>query len=275
MISKLLRGGAFAFTALSLFTASLPLESQAGSPPNDRPRYGRIVGYKFEDLNRNGRDDSEPRLSGWTIRLTSLGPISVNRTTTTDEDGEFSFRGLPLQRYRVCEVIPDATPPWVPTTPECFTVHLSRGVVFASVAFGNTRDENGYEGCTRTQGYWGNAPAGQARLRELVPGTLSLGTISYTADQLLAILATPDGGNAVIKLAHQLIAAKLNILNGASSTPIAATIALADTALDALIIPPVGTAYVDPSSELGQRMVSLAGTLDLYNNGLLGVPHCE
>ncbi len=275
MISKLLRGGVLAFTALSLFTTSLPVEVHAGAPPDNRPRYGRIFGYKFEDLNRNGRDNSEPRLSGWTISLTSLGPIAVNRTTVTDENGEFSFRRLPLQLYRICEVIPDATPPWVPTTPECVTVSLGNGVVVARVIFGNIRNGGDGEGCTRTQGYWGNAPAGQARLRELVPGTLSLGTISYTADELLAIFGTPDGGNAVIKLAHQLIAAKLNILNGASSTPIAATITLADSALNGLIIPPVGTAYVDPSSELGQTMVSLAGTLDLYNNGLLGVPHCE
>jgi hypothetical protein len=361
---------------MSLLVTSLPTPSQAGGPPVVRPKFGKISGYKFEDVNGNGEDDSEPRLSGWTIRLQSLGPIAVQRTVHTDENGEFSFRHLPLQRYEVCEILPEVTPPWNPTTPECVTirlthqhrfrfvafgnhrngqihgykfndlngngvdnneprlsswtiqltnlgptslsltattdqngefhfdgiplqsylvcevipdvqpawtptrpacvmVNLTSGMASGLVIFGNQRNEENNEGCTRTQGYWGHAPAGIARLRELVPTTLQLGSISYTADQLLAILNKPVGGNAVINLAHQLIAAKLNILNGASSGPIASTIAAADTALNGYVIPPVGSAYVAPSSALGQTMVSLAGTLDLYNNGILGVPHCE
>jgi hypothetical protein len=371
-----LRRAMLAVAAISLLVASLPTRSEAGAPPVVRPKYGKISGYKFEDVNNNGEDDSEPRLSGWRIRLRSLGPIFVERTVRTDEDGEFSFRGLPLQRYEVCEILPDVTPPWNPTTPECVTirltsehrfrfvafgnhrngqihgykfndlngngvdnteprlsgwtiqltnlgptsislttttdqdgefhfdgiplqsylvceiipdaqpswtptrpacvtVNLTSGMAVGMVAFGNKRNEENNEGCTRTQGYWGNAPAGIARLRELVPTTLQLGSINYTADQLLAILNTPVGGNAVINLAHQLIAAKLNILNGASSSPIASTISLADAALNGSVIPPVGSAYVAPSSELGQTMVSLAGILDLYNNGRLGVPHCD
>lgn len=114
----------------------------------------------------------------------------------------------------------------------------------------------------------------------LVPGTLPLGSVNYTAAQLALILDvsvnTPGpGANALISLAHQLIAAKLNILNGASAAPIAATIAAADTLIDGLVIPPIGLGNVDPSSVLGQQMLALAATLDQYNNGQLGVPHCD
>jgi hypothetical protein len=53
------------------------------------------------------------------------------------------------------------------------------------------------------------------------------------------------------------------------------TISQADVAIGALVIPPVGSSTVDPSSELGQQMTALATTLDTYNNGNAGVPHCD
>ena len=45
---------------------------------------------------------------------------------------------------------------------------------------------------------------------------LTLGTVTYSQAQLLAIFNTPVRGNGLISLAHQLIAAKLNILAGAN-----------------------------------------------------------
>jgi hypothetical protein len=81
-------------------------------------------------------------------------------------------------------------------------------------------------------------------------------------------------GNALLILADQLIAAKLNILAGADGSPVATTITDADTAIGSLVIPPVGSGNVAPSSPLGQTMVSLGSTLDNYNSGMLGVDHC-
>ena len=73
---------------------------------------GEIHGYKFDDLNGNGVDDSEPRLSGWTIFLDTNGndvPDVGEIVTTTDINGEYSFEnlvaGLGTQStYRVREV---------------------------------------------------------------------------------------------------------------------------------------------------------------------------
>ena len=68
-------------------------------------------------------------------------------------------------------------------------------------------------GCTLGQGFWKNHP-------EAWPvGQVTLGTVSYSASQLLAIFTQPVAGNGLIQLAHQLIAAKLNIANGASGRP--------------------------------------------------------
>jgi hypothetical protein len=87
--------------------------------------------------------------------------------------------------------------------------------------------------------------------------------------QLLAILNTPDHGDASIILAKQLIAAKLNIAAGSDPTPIAGTIATADGLLDGCVLP----CNVKPSSTLGMQMTAAAAILDNYNNGLL-TPGC-
>ncbi len=68
------------------------------------------------------------------------------------------------------------------------------------------------EACHFTPGYWKNHASAW-------PVTsLTLGAITYNQSQLLAILNTPVGGNATIILAYHLIAAKLNVANGASDS---------------------------------------------------------
>ena len=117
--------------------------------------------------------------------------------------------------------------------------------------------------CTYTIGYWKNHP-------EVWPvGSLTLGSVNYTAAELLAILGEPAAGNGLIILAHQLIAAKLNIQNGANPAAIAATIAAADALIGALVVPPIGGDSLTPAS-----VSALAQTLDDYNNGLIGPGHC-
>jgi hypothetical protein len=117
--------------------------------------------------------------------------------------------------------------------------------------------------CTFTQGYWKNHPG------EWPVIGLTLGTVNYTAAELLAILNQPAQGNGLVILAHQLIAAKLNIANGADPTAAAAAIAAADAQIGALVVPPVGAGYLTPAS-----VNATATTLDNYNNGLIGPGHC-
>jgi hypothetical protein len=93
--------------------------------------------------------------------------------------------------------------------------------------------------------------------------------VVFTKAQALALLNTPPKGDATIILAHQLIAAKLNIANGADPTDVAQTIIDAD---DWLTVNPVGTNPKGPSRAIG---ISLSETLDDYNNGLIGPGHCD
>lgn len=130
----------------------------------------------------------------------------------------------------------------------------------------------GIEGCTYTQGYWkshGPIPSGN-NLNEWPVTSLTLGTVAYSDLELLAILETPAAGNGLIALAHQLIAAKLNIANGSDDTDIAAAVAAADTLIGSRIVPPVGSGYLAPSGTSG-----LTGTLTSYNEGATGPGHCD
>lgn len=117
--------------------------------------------------------------------------------------------------------------------------------------------------CSLTQGFWKNH-------EEVWPvEELILGATTYTKPQLLAILRTPSRGDATYILIHQLIAARLNIANGADPTAIADTLTAADAWLAAN---PLGT---NPTGAARQDGVALAALLDDYNNGVTGPGHCE
>jgi cysteine-rich repeat protein len=117
--------------------------------------------------------------------------------------------------------------------------------------------------CTFTQGYWKNHPSAWP------VHTLVLGTQSYSEAQLLAILGTPVGGNGLIDLAHQLIAAKLNLAQGASGAALGGDIAAADALIGGLVVPPIGNGSLSTSS-----VSSLVDALNSFNSGLTGPGHC-
>jgi hypothetical protein len=119
--------------------------------------------------------------------------------------------------------------------------------------------------CPLGPGFWKSQPS-------LWPvNSLTLGNITYTEKQLLAILKTPIGAgkmaDASLILADQLIAAKLDLLNGSPKCPIASTVEAADSLIGNL------PSKISPSSYEGQQMIALAATLANYNNGLL-TPGC-
>jgi len=127
-------------------------------------------------------------------------------------------------------------------------------------------------GCTFTQGYWkthGPIPTGN-NSNEWPVTSLVLGNVSYTDLQLQSIFDTPGQGNGLITLAHQLIAAKLNVANGADDSAIAASIAAADALIANLVVPPVGTGSLANSATS-----SLNAALTSFNEGATGPGHCQ
>jgi hypothetical protein len=89
----------------------------------------------------------------------------------------------------------------------------------------------------------------------------------YNREQLQSILQQAVHGNGLVQLAHQEIAAKLNIANGADGSCITQTLADADAAIGNLVVPPVGDGFLQPTVYVR--------TLTLYNQGSLCVPHCD
>jgi hypothetical protein len=115
--------------------------------------------------------------------------------------------------------------------------------------------------CRLGQGYWDNHyPASWPA--DVMTNGRNLGSVHYTAAELEAILANNAViGNGLLSLAHQLIAAKLNLANGANGSSIASTIAAADALIGALVVPPSGSDSLAPAATS-----ALTSALDVWNN---------
>ncbi|HEX6789885.1 MAG TPA: hypothetical protein VF247_01120 [Candidatus Krumholzibacteria bacterium] len=224
----------------------------------------------------------------WIDQSTFYGNGGVFPVQPTAGEESASFTGTPTLNTFGGEVTTFALAPYQTIRVEIGDLQLETGVAGSTgeldsgvryyfAAFAN--DENGTSGsqlstvvsdettvsqnCTYTQGYWKNH-------EEAWPVTsLTLGTVVYTKAECLAILGSSVGGNGLISLAHQLIAAKLNIANGADPSAASAAIANADALIGSLVIPPIGGGYLDPSSTSATTQ-----TLDDYNNGIIGPGHC-
>jgi hypothetical protein len=130
------------------------------------------------------------------------------------------------------------------------------------------------EGCTLTNGYWKThsefGPAPYDSTWAMLPNGSS--TMFFLSGQTWykVLLTSSANGNAYYILAHQYIAAKLNIMNGAGSIPqVDNAIAWAENFFNTY----------KPSSKLSKAVrnnaVSYATLLDQYNNGYIGPGHCS
>lgn len=118
--------------------------------------------------------------------------------------------------------------------------------------------------CTRTQGYWKtHQELWDTSGERVVWNGETFFNSGKTYAEIFAMSAR--GGNSYIQLAHQYMAAKLN-LNGGSDPDIDAAIAQAEALLAGHT---AGSYYIKDAT-----WTSLAGTLDDYNNGVTGPGHC-
>ena len=125
-------------------------------------------------------------------------------------------------------------------------------------------------GCTYTQGWWKNKFGGPVSAAYDFDGGTNNG---------LTVLKTAPKGNPYYILAHQYIAATLNVAGGASMDD-----GGAGTADDVLTAYNAATTYfglasaADPlagGAYTKEQITALAAILDAYNNGLLGPGHCD
>jgi hypothetical protein len=126
--------------------------------------------------------------------------------------------------------------------------------------------------CPRSQGFW------KSKATLWPVQSLTLGNDIYSRDELVEILRTPvgskGGADASLILAHQLVAAKLNISEGSDPAPINRALLDADGLLIEFYNDKDKLPFrVQPSSTTGQAMVNQASALDDYNSGHL-TPNC-
>ena len=134
------------------------------------------------------------------------------------------------------------------------------------------------EGCTYTQGYWKtHSEEGPATPPDETWDDLASGpdTPFYSSGQSwYEVFWTSPKGNAYYQLAHQYMAAKLNILSGAvAPSEVTDAISDAETLFGTYSSDTVG----DWKGNQGDRkdFIMYAGILGDYNEGIIGPGHCD
>ncbi len=129
-------------------------------------------------------------------------------------------------------------------------------------------------GGTLTQGYWKThsefGPAPYDDTWAQLPNGAS--TIFFLSGQsYYNVLQTPPAGNSYYQLAHQYIAAKLNILNGTSAPDeVISAMAQAKSLFNTYT-----PANINKNKTLKSLFTSLASLLDQYNTGVIGPGHAS
>jgi hypothetical protein len=127
--------------------------------------------------------------------------------------------------------------------------------------------------CTLTQGYWKThsefGPAPYDDTWALLPNGAST-PFFLSGKTWYQVFWTAPAGNVYYILAHQYMAARLNILSGATTTP----------AVDAAMLGALNFFNMKtPTSSLTRaqrnQLLAWATTLDNYNNGVTGPGHCS
>jgi hypothetical protein len=137
------------------------------------------------------------------------------------------------------------------------------------ITFTNTFTPPG-PGCTRTQGFWKNHEELWDAVADGKP-FLTTSTFYNSGVSYITIMKTPPAkGNAYLQLAHQFIAARLNV-NGGSSGVAAVDAALGGAAAYFAGAP---AGIPNPGDPTRSQLQAWATTLDDFNNGKTGPGHC-
>ncbi|KAA5549115.1 hypothetical protein [Adhaeribacter rhizoryzae] len=148
-------------------------------------------------------------------------------------------------------------------------VHLGTTSVNGSGAIDNINFDREIPetGCTKTQGYWKNHAPGS---KKADPNWGNLATTQFfsSSETYLSIFDVQPRGNAYYILAHQYVAATLNLKSGASMPTSVMTAYNNATNFFKNNMPTQTAVSKD-------QLTQWAGILDAYNNGVTGPGHCD
>lgn len=239
---------------------------------------GKIGDFVWNDLNHNGvQDAGEPGIPNVKVNLSG----AATATATTDANGAYLFTGLDVGSYTVTVDASTLPAGFLPTlTGQGGALNDNNGSpASAALVTSSSQDltvDFGYyipappppppgPSCTLTQGFWKtHQELWNVKGKRVVWNGQLFFNSGLTYAQIYAM--NPSGGNSFIQLAHQYIAAVLNV-NGGSDPAADAAIANAAAKFSATA---AGVTFVKNAA-----WTSLASTLDNYNNGKTGPGHCD
>ena len=266
-------------------------EQRVGFAPQQNAAVGDFV---WDDVNMDGiQDTSETGIEDIVVNLYTCDDTMV-ATTATDQDGHYMFDSLDAGDYYLGFELPDGyvftlmdqggddeldsdVDPDSGTT-DCFT--LAEDQSDMTLDAGMYEDTTG--GCTWGKGFWKNHTGFGPQpdlVTDLLPIWLgdeddSLSLAVTTAQMAYDILQQHEYGhpsNGITRLYAHLLAAKLNIANGADDEDIADTITDADSFL--------GDHDWESWGDLGhddrQMVNGWKDMLEDYNSGDIGPGSCD
>ncbi len=255
-------------------------------------RYMSIGDYVWMDENADGiQDSAEVGLQDVTVNLYSCGDTLGNvmlGSTITDSNGYYLFDSLAIGPYFVEFVAPldylfspqYATDASYDSDADPQTGRSACFESFSMLAM-RTIDAGLYteaadSSCTYSKGYWKNH-AGFGPQEDVASQHLpqSLGSVDVTDAQTAVDYLSQNvyghPSNGITKLYAQLLAAKLNIANGASSSDVDDVISDADSFLDSND----WTAWDSMGKEEKKDVLGWKDMLNDYNNGIIGPGPCD
>ena len=128
--------------------------------------------------------------------------------------------------------------------------------------------------CRFTQGYWQNRAQNVGDTTTIIWSELRDLAFYQSGVTYAQTLTIPPRGNPYWILAHQMVAAQANDLNGADPTGAPGdALNQAETLLSSYT--PAQVAALPKSSPIRQSFIQAAGVLDAWNNGLIGTGICD
>lgn len=227
------------------------------------------------DVSINGGAPTTVSVPSGTCALVHTSLVSTSETVVITEQPKTNWflDDVDIERLRV--FVSGGVDTWdIPTATVTTHVNndLGRKVIFYN-------DYTPPEGCTLTQGYWKTHSSYGPAKYDATWAQLANGADTpffLSGKTWYEVFWTAPAGNPYYNLAHQYMAAKLNILNGASA-PTAVTNAIASAEALFAAYTPAAVAALPKQNATRKSFISLASTLDAYNNGLAdgGPAHCN
>lgn len=262
---------------------------ESGSPYQNSTALGKLL-IITEDFDANDPDDADLRGGKFTLNFSALDNVTIYSMHILDVEAvemaaTVAFYDAANAMIGNIFTLPKTGNNGVYNFPfgqgvagvVKMVVTINGSGAIDNITFSSKTPPPPGPGCTYTAGYWANHTKYSAAKRDAGWDNLPDGEDTpffLSAKTYLQVLKTAPRGNAYFILAKQYVAAKLNVLNGASA-PDEVKDALAKSKALFEKYTPAQVAAMRGSDPVRKKFIRYAYTLDQYNNGKTGPGHCD